>query len=94
MGLLARITNLFSKTPGRVRDFDQSSSLQDAPSDWALPPLSSKDAEAVLSQSEWAALEAGPDDADRMNPHPLGTREHRLWAANFKAVQDASAKKR
>ena len=93
MGLLTRIKHLFSKEPSRVRDFDQSSSLQDAPSDWALPPLSSKEAQDVLSQSEWAALDAGPDDADR-NPHVQGSREHRLWAENFKDVRAASRKKR
>ena len=94
MGLLTRITSLFSKAPRRARDFDQSSSLQEAPSDWALPPLSSQQAQAVLSESEWAALEVDTDDPDRVNPHPLGSREHRLWADNFKAVQRGAGKKR
>ena len=93
MGLLSRIANVFFKAPAPVRDFDQSSSLQDAPSGWALPPLSSKEAQEVLTQSEWAALDAGPDDADR-NPHVPGSREHRLWAENFKDVRAASRKKR
>ena len=94
MGLLSRISTLFSKARPRMRDFDQSSSLQEAPSDWALPPLSSQEAQAVLSQSEWAALEADTDDPDRVNPHPLGSREHRFWADNFKAVQRGAGKKR
>ena len=94
MGLFNKIANLFSKTPRQMRDFDQSSSLQEAPSDWALPPLSSREAEAVLTQSEYAALEATPDDDGRLNPHPPGSREHRLWAENFNAVQKALAKRR
>lgn len=92
MGLFAKIRDLFSRT-GRRPDFDQSS-LQEAPSDWELPPLSAREAEAVLTQSEYAALEATPDDAGRLNPHLPGSREHRLWAENFDAVQNAFGKRR
>ena len=94
MGLFDKISGLFSKTPRHAQDFDQSSSLQEAPSGWALPPLSSREAQAVLTQSEYAALEATPDDGERLNPHPVGSREHRLWAENFSEVQSAIGKKR
>ena len=92
MGLLGKLTGLLGKKPQKLRDFDQSSSLQDAPSGWELPPLNSREAQEVLTQSEFAALEAGADEGDRINPHPAGSREHRLWADNFKAVQAAKAK--
>lgn len=94
MGFFNKISGLFSRTPRHAHDFDQSSSLQEAPSGWALPPLSSRDAEAVLTQSEYAALEATPDDGESLNPHPVGSREHRLWADNFSAVQSALGKRR
>jgi hypothetical protein len=77
-----------------MRDFDQSSALEDTPSGWELPPLSSGEAEAVLTQSEHAALEATPDDGERMNPHPPGSRKHRLWEENFKEVQKGLGKGR
>jgi hypothetical protein len=93
MGLIDKIRNLFSKRGTRV-DFEQSSSIQEAPSGWELPPLNAREAEAVLTQSEYAALEATPEDAGRLNPHPPGSREHRLWAENFKAVQNAFGKRR
>lgn len=94
MGLLSKLNNLFSKKPP-VRDFDQSSSMmQNSPSDWALPPLSARDVEAVLSQSEYAALEATPQDGSTLNPHPPGSREHRLWADNFSAVRNTLKKPR
>lgn len=93
MGLFDKIRDLFSRT-GRRPDFDQSSSLQEAPSGWELPPLSAREAEAVLTQSEYAALEATPDDAGRLNPHLPGSREHRLRAENFDAVQSAFGKRR
>jgi hypothetical protein len=94
MGLFDKISGLFSRSPRHARDFDNSSTLQEAPSGWALPPLSSREAQAVLTESEYAALEATPDDGDRLNPHPPGSREHRLWAENFAAVQSALRKKR
>ena len=93
MGLFKKISGLFSRTSRHAQDFDQSS-LQEAPSGWALPPLSSREAEAVLTQSEAAALDSMPDDGERLNPHPMGSREHRLWAENFIAVQSALGKKR
>lgn len=68
--------------------------MHEAPSGWALPPLNSEEAQAVLSESEYAALEATADDPGRLNPHPLGTRKHRLWEENFRAVQSALGKKR
>jgi hypothetical protein len=94
MGLFSKISGLFSKTPRRADDFDHSSSLQEAPSGWALPPLSSREAQEVLTQSEYAALEATPDEGESLNPHPVGSREHRLWADNFSAVQSTLGKKR
>lgn len=94
MGPFNKLARLFAKKPRQVRDFDQSSSLQETPSGWELPPLSSGEAEAVLTQSEYAALEATPDEGDRMNPHPAGSRKHRLWADNFNAVQNAMRKRR
>ena len=94
MGLFNKISGLFSRKPTHAHDFDQSSSMQEAPSGWALPPLSSREAQAVLTESEYAALEATPDDGERLNPHPAGSREHRLWAENFSAVQSALGKKR
>jgi hypothetical protein len=94
MRLFDRITRLFAKEPRHGPDFDQSSSLQEAPSGWALPPLSSEEAHAVLTQSEFAALEAAPQEGDAANPHPPGSRAHRLWSDNFRAVQSAMGKKR
>ena len=94
MGLLRKLTTLLAKKPRKARDFDQSSSLQDRPSGWELPPLNSREAQEVLTQSEFAALEASADEGDRMNPHAPGSREHRLWADNFNAVQSAKAKSR
>ena len=93
VGLFKKISGFFSRTPRHTQDFDQSSSVQEYPSDWELPPLSSREAEAVLTQSEYAALEATPDDCERLNPHPTGSREHRLWEENFSAVQSALGKK-
>lgn len=94
MGLLGKLSTLLAKKPRQVRDFDQSSLLQETPSGWELPPLNSREAQDVLTQSEFAALEASPDDGDQLNPHPAGSREHRLWADNFNAVQSAKAKRR
>lgn len=94
MGLFGKLTTLFSKKPRHGRDFDQSSSLQDLPSGWELPPLNSREAQDVLTQSEFAALEASADDGDQLNPHQPGSREHRLWADNFNAVQSAKTKRR
>jgi hypothetical protein len=93
MGLFSKLSGLFSRTPPQP-DFDQSSSMQEAPSGWELPPLSAGEVEAVLTQSEYAALEATPDDGGKLNPHPPGSREHRLWAENFSAVRNTFGKKR
>lgn len=94
MGLLGKLATLLANKPRKGRDFDQSSSLQDTPSGWELPPLNSREAQEVLTQSEFAALEASPDDGDGRNPHPAGSREHRLWADNFNAIRSAKAKRR
>lgn len=94
MAMFDKISKFFSMSPRRAQDFGNSSLLQDAPSGWALPPLSSREAQAVLSQSEYAALEATPDDGEHLNPHPVGSREHRLWAENFSTVQKTMGKRR
>ena len=94
MGFFSKISGLFSKNPRHARDFGNSSVLQEAPSGWALPPLSSDEAQEVLTQSEYAALEATPDGGEPLNPHPEGSRQHRLWAENFNEVHRAHRKKR
>lgn len=94
MGLLKKIRGLFSRRPAHTQDFDQSSMLHETPSGWALPPLNSEEAKAVLTESEYAALEGPAEDPGRLNPHPAGTRKHRLWEENFRAVQSALRKKR
>ena len=93
MGLFGKLTSLLMKKPRHGRDFDQSS-LQETPSGWELPPLNSREAQEVLTQSEFAALEASPDEGDQLNPHAPGSREHRLWADNFNAIQSAKNKRR